>query len=367
MKKGKTVIRISAMIILFIPLSIILFLEFFPTVGRIPDKKKRETFKKKTPIFYRKQFHNLNEFRMLTGKAKKKRSERVRPKKKIKVKKTEHLERAKQGELRVTWLGHSSTLVQLGNQNIFLDPVLTKCTSPVSFVGPSRFSEIAMEPKQIPEIDVLFLSHDHYDHLDYRTIKRIKDKVSHYVVPLGVDSILTGWGIDENRIHVLDWWESIEIDGVTYTMIPSRHFAGRNPMKANRTLWGGIHMTDQIHSVYYTGDTGYHDVFEKVYEYFGAVDLMMADSGQYDEAWADSHMNAEQAVQAAKDAHAKWFLPVHWGAFVLSNHAWDEPPKMAVAAAEKLGVNLATPRIGQTVDYDEIATFHEHWWEGERD
>ena len=201
MKKCRHILRISVTIILFLTLPTVLFLKFFPPVGKIPGKKRRETFKKKTPIFYHKKFHNLNEYSMMTGKNDKKRSERVRPKKKIKVDKWKHLERAEQGKLKVTWLGHSSTLVQLGSKNIFLDPVLTKRTSPIGFVGPTRFSEIAVKPEQLPPIDVLFLSHDHYDHLDYHTIKEIEDKVSHYVVPLGVDSILTGWGINENKIH----------------------------------------------------------------------------------------------------------------------------------------------------------------------
>ena len=216
---------------------------------------------------------------------------------------------------------------------------------------------------EVPDIDVVFLSHDHYDHLDYKTIKAIDSKVQHYIVPLGVDSYLAGWGIEKDKLHPLNWWESIELDGVIYTLIPAQHYTGRNPLKPNTTLWGGIYFADDSHSVYYTGDTGYYDVFSRVYERFGAVDLMLADSGQYDAGWAQTHMNPRESVQAAKDAHAKWYIPIHWGAFALSNHAWDEPPKQATAAAGELGVNIATPRMGEAVRYDEIEQFTEAWWE----
>ena len=210
----------------------------------------------------------------------------------------------------------------------------------------------------------MFISHDHYDHMDYKTITAIDDRVSHYIVPLGVDSYLAGWGVDESKLHPLYWWESIELDGVIYTLIPSQHYSGRNPLKANISLWGGLYFADGDHSVYYTGDSGYYDIFSRVYERFGEVALMLADAGQYDEGWATTPMNPGESVQAARDAHAKWYIPIHWGAFVLSNHAWDEPPQLAAQAAEELGVNIATPRIGETVDYDKIEQFTEHWWEG---
>lgn len=325
MKPGKNILKLGRIILLIIiglMLVILLagwlFLNFYPSVGKTPSKEMQATFAQKTEWFYDGQFHNENEFTVMTGEAQKA-SDRTTPKEIIPVVKNTDIERGEEGSLRVTWYGHSSTLVQLGNQNIFIDPVLSERSSPVGFAGPKRFSEVPLDLDDVPDIDVIFISHDHYDHLDYKTIKAIDGRVQHYT--------------------------------------------GRNPLKPNISLWGGLHFTDDHHSVYYTGDGGYNDVFSRVFERFGEVNLMLADAGQYDTGWATTHMNPAEAAQAAKDAHAKWFIPVHWGAFVLANHAWDEPPRLAVEAAEELDINIATPRIGESMDYEQIKQFTEHWWE----
>ena len=369
METFKKILKICGKVLLGIVIALLvvilivwLFLNFYPSVGKTPNKKMQESFAKKTNRFYDGQFHNENEFTVMTGDAQKA-SDRTTPEEMIPAVKNTGVEKGEEGSLRVTWYGHSSTLVQLGNQNIFIDPVLSERSSPVGFAGPKRFSQVALDFDDVPDIDVIFISHDHYDHLDYETIKAIDGRVQHYIVPLGVDSYLADWDIDESKLHPLDWWESIELNGVTYTLVPSQHYTGRNPLKPNISLWGGLHFTDGDHSVYYTGDGGYYDIFSRVYEHFGEVDLMLADAGQYDAGWATTHMNPVETAQAAKDAHAKWFIPVHWGAFTLANHAWDEPPKLAVQAAEQLGVNIATPRLGETVDYNKIEQFTEHWWE----
>ena len=355
------------LVMLFIILAVIaaiafLFLEFYPTIGKKPGKTEKENYAARTEFYHNGQFHNENDYRVMTGTQAEK-SALTMPGEMIPTEKLESVERAGAGELRVTWLGHSSSLVQLGEQNVLIDPVMGGRSSPVSFAGPKRFSEVALSSENIPEIDVLFISHDHYDHLDYDVIRAVDHKVSHYVVPLGIDVILKGWGVEEAKLHPLTWWESVELNGVIYTLIPAQHYTGRNPLKANATLWGGLYMRDSMHSVYYSGDTGYYDVFARVYERFGETDLMLADAGQYDPAWAETHMFPEETVQAAVDAHAKVLLPVHWGAYSLSNHAWYDPPERAVAAAEAAGLPLATPRIGQTVDYENIGLFSEHWWE----
>ena len=362
LKKCGKVLLIVVIIIVLILIIGLLLLEFYPSVGDTPNKEKQKEYEEKTNLYYEKQFHNELDFEVITGEASPT-SDRTVPENKLPAEKLESIERAKSGEMKITWLGHSSSLLQMGDNNILIDPVMSDRASPVVFAGPERFAEYALDTDSVPEIDVLFISHDHYDHLDYDTIKAIDRKVSNYVVPLGVDVILKGWGIDESKLHPLYWWESIELDGVSYTVTPAEHYTGRNPLKTNATLWGGLYIKDGTHSFYYTGDTGYYDLFEQVYDKLGAPDLMLADSGQYDKGWATTHMFPEEAVRAAKDVHAKWLIPVHWGAYSLSNHAWDDPPQRAVKEAGDQNVNLATPRIGQIVNYDDIASFTEHWWE----
>ena len=309
-----------------------------------------------------KQFKNENEYSLLTG-AMLPLSDRRVPKDMLRAE-TPDFTKAKEGGLTVTWFGHSASLVQLGTVNILIDPVFGDRTSPVSFVGPKRFAERPVTLESLPDIDVLLLSHDHFDHMEEQTIRAIADRVKRYVVPLCVDDILISWGIPAERITALGWWEETTIDGVTYAITPSQHNSGRGLSGANATLWGGVFFRDGAHSVYYTGDGGYYDVFTRVYDRYGAPDLMLVECGQYDPGWAMTHMFPEQSAQAAVDVHAKWVIPVHWGAYCLNNSAWDDPIIRVTSAAEEKQVNLATPRIGQTVDYDEIAIYRERWWEG---
>ncbi len=338
-----------------------LFLALAPQVGRTPDKSARDLFASKTDLFYDGRFHNARPTRVMTEKSASK-DARVRPKRILPCDSPDLSTHLEEGEASLTWCGHSSLLFRLSDKYIFIDPITTDRTSPLSFVGPKRFAEIPIPPGDFPELDVVFISHDHYDHLDYDLITRIDSKIKNYVVPLGVDFYLKGWGIAPEKIHSLAWWENVEIDGVVYTLTPAQHFSGRNPLKMNVALWSGLFFTDGVRSIYYTGDSGYCDVFSQVRERLGEPDLMLADSGQYNTAWADIHMTPSQSVQAAKDAGAKWFIPIHWGAYVLSNHAWDDPPKIARLVADELGVNLATPRIGQTVNIDRLEDSQDEWW-----
>ena len=339
------------------------FLTWAPSVGRSPDKAELAARAAKAGLPYDGRFHNENERPVMTGEPRLHSDRRV-PKTLLPAVHDGAPSRGGAGELRVTWMGHSSTLVQLGERNIFIDPMLSDRSSPLSFIGPKRFAELPFSAAEVPELDAVFLSHEHYDHLDYRTILAIDGRVRHYIVPLGLDAVLRGWGVSEEKLHPLAWWESVELDGVRYTLTPAQHFSNRNPLRAGRTLWGGLWFTDGAHSVYATGDGGYCSAFSQVYERLGAPDLMLADIGQYDPSWAPMHTNPSEAVHAALDAHARWVLPVHWGAFCICNHAWDEPIIEAVAKAEKAGVLLATPRLGQTADYDAFDDYREHWWEG---
>lgn len=356
------ILLIVLQVIIFISVAAVIFLYRYPGVGKVPDKEEREAFEKITDLYYDGKFHTENDFTLMTGK-KGEKSDSVKPQSDIPVVKCSDIKRGKAGDLNVTWLGHSSSFIQMGDQNILMDPVLTMYASPVSFVGVKRFSDIAMSIDDVPEIDVLFISHDHYDHLDYETIKKIDDKVSNYVLPLGVDSYLKGWGIDEGKIHALNWWESIEINGIDYTLTPGQHFTGRNPLESNATLWGGLFCNDAVHTVYYTGDTGYCDIFQRIHDQLGDVDLMLVEDGQYNEAWSQCHMMPEESALAAKEMNAKWTIPVHWGAFVLSTHSWNDSVTRFSQAAKKEGIDFISPKIGETVDFDKIKEFDDKWWE----
>lgn len=367
MKRLKKAGIVLMILIFFLVLTVIiglLFFKLYPSVGNTPGQNEMEQFGGKTSLFHDAQFHNEHEFSLMSGKGYPV-STRRRPKKRITAETPNLMSNMKDESLSFIWLGHSSFLLQLGKKNILVDPVLSERSSPVSFAGPKRFSEIPITAEKMPEIDILFLSHDHYDHMDYGTIKALKSKVKKFIVPAGIDSILRGWDIDDEKICTLYWWENVEIDGFHFTLTPSQHFSGRNPLKRNITYWGGVYITNDFHRIYYTGDGGYCNVFKEVKEKLGSPDLMISECGQYDPSWAFVHMFPEEAVQASLDAGAARMIPVHWGAFCICNHAWDDSIIRVTKSARENNVKLATPRIGETIDYDNIDSFHEEWWVGQ--
>ena len=350
------------LILLVLAGGVILFLRFYPSVGKLPSEEEQIGLDKKTKRHFDGQFHNENEVSPMTGERSLS-SDRKKPQELIPAKTPAFLVEPKAEELTFTWFGHSSFLLQIGGKNVLVDPVLSDRCSPVSFAGPKRFSQLPLTASELPKIDVVLLSHDHYDHLDFQTIYGIREQVGVFVVPLGVDSILQSWDVPAEKIQAFDWWESIELDGLRITLTPSQHFSGRNPLHRNATLWGGMYLQSEAHSVYYTGDGGYYDVFSAIQERLGAPDLMIGECGQYDPAWANIHMTPEQTVQAGMDVGAAWLIPVHWGSFCICNHAWDDSIRRVTAAAEASGLPIATPQIGETVTFDEIASFTDRWWE----
>ena len=180
---------------------------------------------------------------------------------------------------------------------------------------------------------------------------------------MGVESYLLGWKVNKEKIVVLDWWDDEKIDEVVFTAIPAKHFSMRNPINRDATLWCGFFIRCNDKKIYFTGDTGYSSTFREVYDRFGDIDVFMADTGQYNKAWLGIHMNPYHALQAAKDVNAKYYIPIHWGAFSLSNHDWFEPAKITTSNQEKYGVRVITPRIGEIVDVDYIEKYTDKWWE----
>jgi L-ascorbate metabolism protein UlaG (beta-lactamase superfamily) len=346
-------------------LLVFLFFAFSPSVGRHPSKEMRQEYAERTPYYVDGKFRNINEYSMTDGNRSSENGEHITPTSPIPVVKRSEIAPIAETELAVTWLGHSSILLQIGGMNVLVDPAFSRVTSPVSFIGRPRFSENPLAPENLPDIDVALISHSHYDHLDYQSVLQIDGKVKQYLVPLGTESFLLGWGVDESKITNMAWWENIVINEVQFAFVPALHYAIRNPFRSGQTWWGGFLLNDGQHTVYYTGDSGYDEkIFSEIFERYGAVDLFLPDTGQYNNAWPQSHMNPAQAFAAAKAVNAQWMIPIHWGAFVLSNHNWYDPPQLLGEQAEGSTVNIATPLIGETVLFGDIGNYQEHWWEG---
>lgn len=342
------------------------FLRFWKPFGGTPSKEMQAEFEKRTELFYDGTFHTEGEFRLLveptTGKENTREAEKLRPEGRIPVTKITGLPEAAESDLKMTWFGHSTVLLQIGGKTVFIDPVLSRRCSPVGFAGPERMAEVPMEAEDVPEIDLLLLSHDHYDHLDYETIRKIDSKVRAYGVPLGVESHLIRWGVAPEKIQSFAWWDEMELDGLKVAAAPGQHYTARLPWKRNRTWWCGYILQSGDYNVYYTGDTGFDDFFYDIYERYGAMDLVIMENGQYNEKWPDTHMQPSEGVEAAKILEAAWVLPVHWAGFVLSEHGWSEPAEDYTALAEQEGIQVVTPKIGETADYREMDKYREKWW-----
>lgn len=363
MIRVKKIMKVIVIVLLLICIIGILFLLFWTPFGRSPSKQDKESYEKKVSYFYDGIFHGDPEISVMSGnKSDFSKEENTIPKKEIPVKLLKDIPMADKDSMKVVWFGHSSSMLQLQGKNILIDPVLSQYSSPVRGFGSKRFSKIPIQPEQLPEIDMLVISHDHYDHLDYKTIKEVDSKVKEYLVPLGVDKHLLRWGVDEKKIHVMAWWDEVQIDDLRITSTPGRHYSGRLPWNNNTTLWSGYVFQNDKYKVYYTGDTGYGDFFQDIYNKFGAMDLMLLEDGQYDKAWEAIHMLPEQGIKAAETVQASWVIPVHWGAFSLSYHSWDDPIKQITKLGDEHGINIATPRIGEIVDFSKISDYQECWW-----
>lgn len=249
----------------------------------------------------------------------------------------------------VTWFGHSSMLLTLDGRKILIDPIVGERVSPFSFLGPKRFFDVGPSTDLLRQVDLVLISHDHYDHLDYPAILALKTMKARFVVPLGVGAHLRRWGISPERIVEIDWWERAEIDGITVTATPARHGSGRVSPFASNTLWAGFAIAGASHRVWYSGDTGWQSQFAEIGERLGPFDLTLIDAGQYDETWPDWHLGPELAVAAHLAVRGKVMLPVHWGLFKLAHHSWTEPAERLLRAAACRSVEVILPPPGQAV------------------
>ena len=359
------------MIVFYFILTLLLssgsFLLFSPQFGNQPEKNKKLLYDS-LKNYSDGEFKNQENFVMMTGDMSMSEfmrgdSGRMRPKdiipKKIDFK---SFRTNLTDDVQYIWLGHSAFLVKIKNKIIMLDPMLGKYASPIPVPMLKRYSsEIPISIEEIDAIDIVLFSHDHYDHLDYKTIKRIKNKVKMFYVPLGLGSHLKHWGVDKNSITELNWDQSSEYDDIELVCLPSLHFSGRGLFDRNSTLWSSWAILSDRGKIYFSGDSGYGQHFKTIGDTYGPFDLVLLDCGQYNDAWKYSHMVPEEGVLASEDLKAKYFMPIHWGAFTLSTHDWADPVKRAVRYARKKEINILTPEIGEIVILGNKS--NKNWWE----
>lgn len=270
---------------------------------------------------------------------------------------------ANSSELKITWLGHSSNLIHIDGKRFLTDPLWYQRVSPIPFIGPKRFFNNPIAIKDLPAIDYILLSHDHFDHLDKDSILHLLSKGIRVITMLGVGKRLIDWGADAHLITELDWWQKLETgDGFTITALPSRHFSGRWLNDRFSTLWGSFAIKGPTHNIYFGADSGYYDGFKKIGEKLGPFDLTMLDSGAYNKEWEEIHMGPENAVQAHLDLNGKVLMPIHWGTFNLALHPWKEPVERVMKAAEKNNVSLLLPTPGE-VRIVADGAYNSKWWE----
>lgn len=254
----------------------------------------------------------------------------------------------------VIWFGHSSYLVHVNGFNILVDPVFSGSASPMSFMIKAFPGADAYTPADMPEIDLMIITHNHYDHLDKRTLSQLKPRTKMIYTALGVGRDLQSCLVRDNNIHELDWWESGEIaPGIALTSTPARHFSGRG-LKRGGSLWSSFVLQIYGYQLFIGGDSGYDTHFEAIGDKYGPFDLVILECGQYNDNWPFIHMKPEETVQAAIDLKGKVLLPVHWAKFALANHPWNESAKRVTASATARDVKITTPKIGQPVVVDEF-------------
>ncbi|RRQ50320.1 hypothetical protein DZC72_07120 [Maribacter algicola] len=288
----------------------------------------------------------------------------ARPKGAVPVVSVDSMELAKyKGPARMVWFGHSTFLFQADSRNILIDPMLGPVPAPHPFLGGKRFSEeLPISIQELPSIDFVLLSHDHYDHLDYGSILKLKDKVQMFFTPLGVGAHLVEWGVAEDRIKEMDWWDETSFGGFSIKCVPAQHFSGRGLTDRGKTLWSGWVIQKDGANVFFSGDSGYGSHFSKIGDKYGPFDFAMLECGQYNKLWHEIHMMPEETAQAGVDVKAKVIMPIHWGAFKLAMHPWTDPVVRVSDKAKELNLPIVTPKIGEFIYLAEPTSDDEAWW-----
>ncbi|WP_051305689.1 MBL fold metallo-hydrolase [Desulfogranum mediterraneum] len=273
---------------------------------------------------------------------------------------TAELLSAQADTLKAAWLGHSTLLINLDGFTLLTDPVFEHKVSPL---GPTRFNrELPLDPLELPEVDVVIISHNHYDHLNRQSIRQLKDRVGCFVVPEGVGPLLARWGVAAERIRELNWWQEFQAHPeLTIAATPAQHFSGRGIWDRNQSLWASWVIKTPRHAVFFSGDSGYFPGFKEIGNHYGPFDLAFLECGAYDHRWSRVHMLPEETVQAFIDLRGRVLQPIHWATFNLALHPWYEPVERLTAAAWAERIQLSLPTMGQVVDYDQPLA-EELWW-----
>lgn len=361
-------ILIIAIGFIVVLLSIVYLFLQSPTFGAVPEGKRKSIILN-SPNFRNGEFQNLSNTPALAPNTSYIQIIKdyffgnypVKPSKVLPAIKTD-LSNFKDSINSIVWFGHSSYLLNIEGKVVLVDPVLSGYASPVNFIGKNFIGSNIYSPQELPSIDLLLITHDHYDHLDYETMIKIKDKVKLVVTGLGVGAHLEHWGYQPQIIKELDWWNKFEIDSLEIVSTPARHFSGRK-FKRNQTIWTSFVIKTNGINLFIGGDSGYDMHFKQIGDQYGPFDLAILECGQFNERWPYIHMFPEQTAQAAKDLHAKIFMPVHWGKFSLALHPWNESIKTVTNTAKQLELACKTQMIG------EITPLLEHdnsvWWDFE--
>lgn len=344
-----------------------IFIMRHPLFGKRPSGERLERIQQ-SPQFKKGKFQNRNHTPQITqslyvalydyffNKSKESKPKEAIPSKMIDWKQLSN------DQPSLVWLGHSSYFLKVDGKNILVDPVLSGGASPIPGSGKAFKGTDVTTAEDLPDIDYLFISHDHYDHMDYTTLIKLKDKVAKVIVGLGVGSHLEHWGYQPEQIIEKDWWETVDLgEGFSVVVTPARHFSGRSIWSAN-TLWASYVLQTPSKKLYLGGDSGYDVHFKEIGDQFGPFDLAVLENGQYDLSWKYIHMMPEEVIQAAWDLKAKVLLPVHSSKFVLANHSWYEPLERVSRKALQREQPIITPLIGEVVNLNNLYTKPTYWW-----
>lgn len=351
------IVEVVIVLVIFVVLFIVLYKPF----GSVPNSDDFKKYSRRSSIIKNKRFINTSKNEKYidiygtrtAGKG-------VKPKDKLPVLDFSYVSDYKDDDVLITWFGHSTVLIQMHGLNILVDPMFSNTASPFN-LGPKRFSDLPCSIDELPSIDVVVITHDHYDHLDYKSIKELNKKASIFVVPLGIEKDLERFGVSSDNIINMSWWEEIDVHGLTIACTPAKHYSMRYIFDYGKALYSSFVFKDFYNTVFVSGDTGYGDHFKEIGEKYD-IDFSLLDSGQYNVKWHGSHMFPEEAVKASIDLNSKLSMPVHWGAFALSNHSFDDPVNRFFMKAKEDEINYMMPKMGETVNIKDYKKYQNEWW-----